>query len=76
MTQPQHHIEQWAKARWYVHLLLFPALLTAILLGTVALLGYWWLWLVALAIALPALVILFAPAEDRRAEDLPWLKLP
>jgi len=54
----------WTDARWYVKGLLFPALLTAILLGVVAALGSWWLWPVVLLIAVPVLLVVIPSARD------------
>ncbi len=63
----------WTDARWYVKGLLFPALLTAILLGVVAALGSWWLWPVVLLIAVPALLVVIPSARDAfAAYKQPW----
>jgi uncharacterized membrane protein YjjB (DUF3815 family) len=63
----------WTDARWYAKGLLFPALLTAILLGVLAALGSWWLWPVVLLIAVPALLVLIPSARDAfAAYKQPW----
>ncbi|MEE8491507.1 MAG: hypothetical protein V3S60_07675 [Acidimicrobiia bacterium] len=62
---------EWTEARWYVKGLLFPALVTSILLGVLAAAGSWWLWPVALLIAVPALLVVVPSAREAFATTKP-----
>ena len=65
----RNRLSAWGADRWYVHGLLFPALLAAILIGAVAVTGVWWLWIVAAVIAVPALVIVLPAGGDGAPAD-------
>ncbi len=65
--------DRWVEAHWHLMGLLFPALLAGILLGAVASTGYWWLWPLALLIAVPALsVVVSATRQPSTGETLGW----
>ena len=70
MTHPARlSLAEWAHARWYVRVLLFPALIAAILLGLAASLGSWWLWPIVPLLAVPVLVVVFTPRGSRPILD-------
>ncbi len=62
--------DRWVEVHWHLIGLLFPALLAAILLGAIASTGYWWLWLAALLIAVPALSIVGSVTRQSSAADM------
>ena len=64
-------LSEWTDARWYVKGLLFPALITSILLGVLAAGGSWWLWPVVLLIAVPALLVVTPSAREAFAATKP-----
>lgn len=62
--------DRWVEVHRYLMGLLFPVLLAAILLGAVASSGYWWLWPVALLIAVPALSIVGSVTRQSSPADM------
>ncbi len=64
-------LTEWTEAHWYVKGLLFPALVTSILLGVLAAAGSWWLWPVVLLIAVPALLVVVPSAREVFATTKP-----
>ena len=70
MTHPGRvALTEWADARWYVRLLLFPTLVASILLGLAASLGSWWLWPLVPVLSVPVLIVVFTPTESKPILD-------
>lgn len=65
MAPPTNAVARWAIDRWYARLLLFPTLMTAILLAALAPFTSWWLAGLATVLGVPALaVVLSAPPHE------------
>ncbi len=68
LAAPPRQLPDETPRPWYVVLSLLPAFIAAILLGVWASVSAWWLWPVVVALAVPALIIVWPkPGEGNGA---------
>ena len=65
VVNPRPELPDEAPRPWYVVGSLLPAFIAAILLGVWASVGAWWLWPVAIMLAVPALIIVWPKPGER-----------
>lgn len=68
LAERQRRFSDGARRRWYVLASLLPAFIAAILLGVWASVGAWWLWPIAVALALPPLLIVWPRLGEGNGE--------